>query len=271
MHELWAGVLPRQVFADAPPRGFDDRRTPVRRPPARPDRAARRRAGRGDRGAGGAGRGRDALPHPGLPAGAARGCATRTACCWSSTRSRPGSGARARCSRPTTRAVTPDVMCVGKALTGGYLTMAATLCTARVADGISRGEVPVLAHGPTFMGNPLAAAVACASIDLLLGQDWRGGGQARSRRACGRGSPGPRGCPGVRDVRVLGRDRRGPARPRGRHGGGHGGGGRARACGCGPFRDLVYTMPPYVTGDEDVARIADAVVAAARASCGVPA
>ena len=69
--------------------------------------------------------------------------------------------------------ISPDVMCVGKALTGGYLTMAATLCTPRVAEGISGGEVPVLAHGPTFMGNPLAAAVACASIDLLLGQDWR--------------------------------------------------------------------------------------------------
>ncbi|MGH3925453.1 MAG: adenosylmethionine--8-amino-7-oxononanoate transaminase, partial [Pseudonocardiaceae bacterium] len=68
--------------------------------------------------------------------------------------------------------ISPDVMCVGKALTGGYLTMAATLCTSQVAVGISRGEVPVLAHGPTFMGNPLAAAVASASIDLLLSRDW---------------------------------------------------------------------------------------------------
>ncbi|NEE33167.1 aminotransferase class III-fold pyridoxal phosphate-dependent enzyme, partial [Streptomyces sp. SID7982] len=68
--------------------------------------------------------------------------------------------------------ISPDVMCVGKALTGGYLTMAATLCTTRVAEGISSGEVPVLAHGPTFMGNPLAASVASASVDLLLGQDW---------------------------------------------------------------------------------------------------
>src|SRR5690606_28813984 len=69
--------------------------------------------------------------------------------------------------------VSPDVMCLGKAMTGGYLTMAAALCTTRVAEGIARGEVPVLAHGPTFMGNPLASAVASASIELLLQGDWR--------------------------------------------------------------------------------------------------
>ena len=94
-------------------------------------------------------------------------------------------------------------MCVGKALTGGYLSLAATLCAPEVAAGISRGEVPVFAHGPTFMGNPLAAAVASASIGLLLDQDWRDESPG-SRRACGTASHRPAGCPACADVRVLG-------------------------------------------------------------------
>ncbi|MGW6567584.1 adenosylmethionine--8-amino-7-oxononanoate transaminase [Streptomyces sp. NPDC054975] len=159
--------------------------------------------------------------------------------------------------------VSPDVMCVGKALTGGYLSMAATLCTPRVADGISQGEVPVLAHGPTFMGNPLACAVACASIDLLLSQDW----QVEVKRieaGLREGLAGATAVPGVRDVRVLGAigvvqldheiDMAAATEAAVRAG-----------VWLRPFRDLIYTMPPFVTGDEDVARIGAAVRAAAAA------
>ncbi|WP_424888707.1 adenosylmethionine--8-amino-7-oxononanoate transaminase [Streptomyces sp. XH2] len=158
--------------------------------------------------------------------------------------------------------VTPDVMCLGKALTGGYLTMAATLCTTRVADGISRGEVPVLAHGPTFMGNPLAAAVAIASIDLLLGQDWQTEVK-RIETGLRDGLAGAASLPGVRDVRVLGAigvvqldheaDVAAATRAVVREG-----------VWLRPFRDLLYVMPPYVTDDEDVARVCAAVCAAAR-------
>lgn len=159
--------------------------------------------------------------------------------------------------------VAPDVMCLGKALTGGYLTMAATLCTPRVADGISRGEVPVLAHGPTFMGNPLAAAVACASVDLLLERDWR---QEVKRLETGlREGLAPAGdLPGVREVRVLGgigvvqldhrADMAAATRAAVREG-----------VWLRPFRDLVYVMPPYVTGEEDLATVCRGVIAAAAA------
>ncbi len=171
--------------------------------------------------------------------------------------------------------VCPDVMCVGKALTGGYLTLAAALCTPRVAEGISTGEVPVLAHGPTFMGNPLAAAVANASLDLLTDPQLRGGTSwredvTRIESALGAGLGAARELPGVRDVRVLGAigvvqlehevDMAAATDA-------------AVAAGVWlrPFRDLIYTMPPYLADDEQVAAICRAVCAAARASVGAAA
>jgi len=159
--------------------------------------------------------------------------------------------------------VTPDVMCVGKALSGGYLPLAATLCTARIAEGISRGEGGALMHGPTFMGNPLACSVALASLDLLGDGSWRRD-VARIERGLAEGVACARELPGVSDVRVLGAiavvQLEGPvdvpAATR-------------AAVGAGvwlrPFRDLVYAMPPYVTDDPDVAQIASALVAAAQA------
>jgi adenosylmethionine-8-amino-7-oxononanoate aminotransferase len=159
--------------------------------------------------------------------------------------------------------ISPDVMCVGKALTGGYLTMAAALCTAEVADGISSGEVPVLAHGPTFMGNPLASAVANASIDLLLEQDWRGEVR-RVESGLRAGLAAAAALPGVADVRVLGAigvvqlDHEVDVAAA-----------TAAAVDAGvwlrPFRDLVYTMPPFVSTDADVAAVTAGVVAAVAA------
>ena len=160
--------------------------------------------------------------------------------------------------------VAPDVMCVGKALTGGYVTLAAALCSTQVARGIADGEAGVLMHGPTFMANPLACAVALASIELLEQRDWRAD-VARIEAGLRDGLAPAAELAGVADVRVQGAigviqlDRPVDVAAA-----------TAAAVERGvwlrPFRDLVYAMPSYVIGDEDLATVADAICAAAVAA-----
>lgn len=149
--------------------------------------------------------------------------------------------------------ITPDILCLGKALTGGYLTAAATLCTDRVSEGICKGEAGVFMHGPTFMANPLSCAIANASIDLLLASDWQRRIAVLEQQL--RDGLAPcRELPTVADVRVLG------------------------AIGVvelkeavdsnliqpllveqgiwlRPFGKLVYTMPPYVMTEPELAQV----------------
>ncbi|MET9274177.1 adenosylmethionine--8-amino-7-oxononanoate transaminase [Kribbella sp. NPDC003557] len=156
--------------------------------------------------------------------------------------------------------VDPDILCVGKALTGGYLTLAAMLCTTDVAHTVSNGPGGALMHGPTFMANPLACAVAQASIDLLLSQDWAGR-VAQISDGLSAGLSAARDLPAVKEVRVVGAvgvvQLGGPVDlPRMTEAA------LRRGVWVRPFRDLVYTMPPYVCTDEDIATIGAAITGA---------
>lgn len=157
--------------------------------------------------------------------------------------------------------VCPDIMCVGKAMTGGYMTLAATLCTSAVATGISEGEGGALMHGPTYMGNPLACAAALASLELLEDGGWRANVTRIERGLEAHLRPAWE-LPGVSDVRVLGAigvielaasvDVAAATDAA-----------IERGVWLRPFRNLVYAMPPYIAQDDDIELIAGAMIAAA--------
>jgi adenosylmethionine---8-amino-7-oxononanoate aminotransferase len=283
MHRMWDGVLPRQVFAGLPPAGFaagvneayaDELRELIRQ---HSGELAAVIVEPVVQGAGGM-----RFHDPGYLRVLREACDAHGVLLVFDEIA-TGFGRTGALFAAGHAGISPDVMCVGKALTGGYLSLAAALASGEVAAGIAAGELPVLAHGPTFMGNPLACAVANASLDVLLG-DQVAGGRVPGRQAATtsypdgwraavtrieaglrRGLAPAEGRAGVADVRVLGAigvvqlDREVDVAAA-----------TAAAVRAGvwlrPFRDLVYTMPPYVTADEDVAAICAGVLAAVEAA-----
>lgn len=268
MHGLFARFLPQQLFMERPACRFDQ---PF--DPASLDDARRMLAAHGHevaavilepvvQGAGGMW-----FYHPDYLRGLARLCREAGALLIFDEIA-TGFGRTGRLFAAEWADVTPDILCCGKALTGGVLTLAATVCTDEVAGGICR-DGQAFMHGPTFMGNPLACTVALASLRLLEEENWRERVIALED-ALRRGLAPCRALPGVADVRVLGGigvvetvDPVPVARLQAFF--------VDQGVWIRPFARLIYLMPPYVTPEADVERLCAAVCEAVRQGLHLPA